>query len=347
MNRAELIAAFTHSFDTAHAPLKLLRSGPDRHGDLQITIALPRGAQLTFTCLTVNAGMPVRLTQALRRRAPPNSPHRLAVIAPAWSQRVLAQCVKDDITVFDLDGNRALRSTRTLRLDRLGRPRQAPTPPPADYSGRAAAIALTLLRAPDQIRTQTVIARQAGVNQSWVSRVAQALVERDVIAINRTGRRGVRVLSPAGVLDICQASYSPKILGGQSMCYALSASVERVERRLAEYCVQKNLPHAFTAYSAAARYGPLGPYDRVVMYLDVSPEAQATLARALKLTPARNGALILWKPAMPVVLSAARRVKNTSVVDPVLAYLDMWTLPNRGREHARVFRSFALPEEFA
>lgn len=346
MNHTELLEAFTHSFDTAHAPLKLLRSGPDRNGDLQISITLPRGAQLTLTCRAVNIGRPERLSQALRRRTRYPAPHRLAAIAPSWSQPVLKQCIRDDITVFDLDGNRALRSTRTLRLDRLDQPRQGPTPPPADYSGRAAAIALALLRAPDQIRTQTVIARQAGVNQSWVSRVVQALVERDVVAINRTGRRGVRVLSPAGVLDICQASYSPKILGGQSRRFELKGPVDRVERALSSYCARHKLPYAFTANAAAARVAPIGPYDRVVLYLDAPPAALDALARDLGLEPARNGNLIIWKPTMAVVLAGARRSGDSMIVDPVLAYLDMWTLHSRGRDHARAFRNIALPEEF-
>ena len=345
MDKAELTLAFTRDFDALHKPLRLLAAKPDRFGDVQIELALPRGTQLALTCLMVNRGTPERLNQALRRRAQLASPTRLAVVAPSWSKPLLAFCQQSNLAAFDLDGNHVLVS-RSARFDKVDRPRALESSAPSDYSGKAAAIAIALLREPDRIRTQAVIARQAGVDQSWVSRVAKALADKDCVEVSRVGRRGVKVLSPAAVLDVCQHTYSPKVLGGLSRAFALPDRVERVEHALAAYCSAHGLAYAFTAYSAAARHGSVGPYDRVVLYVDAQSPQLDKLASALKLKPARNGQLVIWKPASPVVLSAVRTIAKERVVDPVLCYLDMWVMPGRGRDHARAFRSTVLPEEF-
>lgn len=345
MEKAELSHAFTRDFNTRHKPLRLLASKSDRFGDLRIEIELPRGARLSLVCLMVNRGTPERLNQAIRRRMLQSPPARLAVVAPSWSRPVLTYCLKNDITAFDLDGNRTLKS-RSARFDQLDRPRSGGSPTPSDYSGKAAAIAITLLRDPGKIRTQTQIAQQAGVDQSWVSRVAKSLAERDCVTINRIGRRGVKVLSPACVLDACQQTYSPKVLGGHSKTFSAPGRISDVERALADYCNRRKLPYAFTAYAAAARHATMGPYDRVAVYIDIDANVLDALAGNLGLKPARNGNVIIWRPASPVVLGACQTLGKDRVVDPVLCYLDMWVMPGRGRDHARAFRATALPEEF-
>lgn len=345
MEKAELALTFTRDFNARHKPLRLLASKVDRFGDLQIDIELPRGARLSLVCLMVNRGSPERLNQALRRRALQSPPTRLAVVAPSWSRPVLEYCRENDIAAFDLDGNRVLRS-RTARFDALDNPRREHSPTPSDYSGKAAAIAITLLRDPGRIRTQTQIAHQAGVDQSWVSRVAKSLSERDCVAINRVGRRGVKVLSPACVLDACQQTYSPKVLGGHSRSFTFTGRVDKIERALADYCTRRKLPYAFTAFSAAARHSSVGPYDRVVAYVDADTHDLDALAGNLDLAPARSGNLVIWKPASPVVFGALQTLGGMRVTDPVLCYLDMWVMPGRGRDHARAFRATALPEEF-
>jgi hypothetical protein len=270
----------------------------------------------------------------------------LAVVAPNWSRPLLAQCAERDLAAFDLNGNRALSSSRGARFDNLDQPARLKPPPPDDYSGRAAAIAIALLREPERIRTQAEIAKQAGVDQSWVSRVVNALAEQGIVEVRRSGRRGVRVTSPADVLDTCQRTYSPALLSNQSPSLRFPGRLDEAERALAAHCERQGLAHAFTAMSAAARYAATGPYDRVALYLDATSDEQAALLSALELTPARGGNILLWKPAGPVVLGAASKQRDLRVVDPVLAYLDMYTMPGRGRDHARVFRNTALPEEF-
>lgn len=345
MEKAELTLAFTQQFNELQAPLRLVQAKPDRYGDLVVEIELPRGARLSLTCLMVNRGAPERLNQALRRRAQIFPVDRVAVVAPSWSKPALDYCRQNDIAAFDLDGNRVLKS-RTARFDRLDQPRRASSPTPSDYSGKAAAIAITLLREPDKIRTQTQIAHQSGVDQSWVSRVAKSLVERDCVEINRVNRRGIKVVSPACVLDACQQTYSPKVMGGHSRTFSSAARVDKIERLIADYCNKASLPYAFTAYSAAARHASVGPYDRVVVYVDDDSAAVDLLADKLDLRPARHGNVVIWRPSSPVVMSAVQRLRSDCVVDPVLCYLDMWVMPGRGRDHARAFRATALPEDF-
>jgi hypothetical protein len=346
MEKRDLAQLFFSTFDQAHRPLRLINAKPDAHGDWRVEIALPHDARIQLTCLFVHAGQPARLDQALRRRERIGVTGRLAVVAPTWSRPLLARCAASGIDAFDLSGNRVLRSARGARFDRLEQPSRVKPAPPDDYSGRAAAIAIALLREPARIRTQAEIAKQAGVDQSWVSRVVNALADQGIVEVRRSGRRGVRVTSPADVLDTCQRSYSPGLLSNQSPSLRYPGRLDEAERALSAYCEEHRLDHAFTAMSAAARYAATGPYDRVALYLDATPEQRAALLQALELAPARGGNILLWQPAGPVVLSAASKQRDLRVVDPVLAYLDTFTMPGRGRDHARVFRNTALPEDF-
>ncbi len=250
----------------------------------------------------------------------------VASMGPAGTQ-LTAQA---GVSWLDLSGNADIRAG-SLRVVVAGRraahPKQHSELNP--FSSRASRLIHTLLLRPRAVRDQTTLAREAGLDKGYVSKIVQRLADDGYVRKRASFRaRLVEVSEPLALFTAWRERYRTP----QPRSFALLSGRDGFEttERAVQALVAHGTRYALTGLAAAAEYTRFGSYRRVRLYVD-GPISDA-VATQLELEDSSRGRnLWIAHPTGAQMIGLADRHGQT-FVSPIVACLDLAGEPERAEE---------------
>ena len=256
-------------------------------------------------------------------------------IAPYISPRTAQLCRDEQVCYLDLAGNchltfdyfyihvegkpNPLANSRTLR---------------SLYQPKAESVLRVLLTPPLRPWRVQSLAKEANVSIGQAHKVKELLLDREWLTDTR---EGVLLTRPTELLADWVQHY--RFQKHQATQFYTLTGLDEFERILSVGCRQRDIPCAFTAFAAAARYAPYAVTQRTMAYVDQTLEAvqQLLLHPILQLAPVTTGAnVVLLTPYDEGVFYGAQDRGDVQIASPVQIYLDLQHTGGRGQEAAEV-----------
>ena len=328
---------FLDQFDSLFSPLRL-REATENQGRLLIHVD-DEGQTFALRCFEVNRGTPdlLRLAYARARASQltPDDGMLCALIAPHLSYEAQTLCNDLGVCAFDLSGNHVMKGT----MQRHRQPQRQAREHPQVFKGRAGHIPLVLLTHPGRVWNIRDLAHEARVSTGMTSEVLHAFADEEHAWVDMhasQGRGGIRLDAPDQLLDAWCAKYTPAVTATTDL-FSLD-DPETIERRLATYCRQADIPYAFTGASATAALRLLSPHSDVTLYVDATIPRVKRLADELGLLrfTSTTGSVRLLHAQDNFCFYGARQVDQICIAHPILIYLDLYA--SLGPQQASGFR---------
>lgn len=172
------------------------------------------------------------------------------------------------------------------------------------------------------------LAEEANVSLGLAFKIKERLLDMEYASDEQ---KAIVLSRPQELLDKWSESYSFR--RNQLHDYFSFDEPKDVERRLAQYCVEGNIPYALTMFSGAALVAPFARYNRGFAYVGSrAPE----VAMSLGLKDVASGPnFTILEPYDEGVFYGARTIKTLEVVSDVQLYIDLVTYKGRGEESAQ------------
>lgn len=334
LSRVSLIQAVTIETEA-----NLLR-GPDI-----IAHVMVRGTPMKLVCEVKEPGFPKQIRAAIAQiHAHPlmARPDTVALIGASWlSPEARDLCSDAGVGWIDLAGNcRIAFDGIYIERETAERPKPAARSFRSIFSPKSGQVLRVLLQDPSRPWKVTDLAGASGVSLGQVSNVRSALIDREWATADEAG---LRLKNTDALLDAWRDEYEP-IRGERSSWYTV------LHGRELEHALRNLLVHgqdggrAMLAGLSAANW--LAPYMRSVSTTSIyaDREAMLWLVDALKLKPISSGANVeIIVPDDPAILRERVELPDAPpVAPPVLTYLDLSLLKDRGREAAGHLREKIL-----
>lgn len=263
------------------------------------------------------------------------------LVAATWlSPESRAICAEAGMGWLDLAGNcRIAFDSVFIERETAEKPKPAARNFRAVFSPKAGRVLRTLLRDPTQAWKVADLAAASDVSLGHASNVRSALLDREWATVDD---EGVRLIAPDALLDAWRDSHEP-VRGKRSFWYS-TLHGRQLEASLRDALSRPDTEgHAMLGGLSAAQW--LAPYLRgnmTTLYADAM--ALPELIEALKLKPSKSGANIeLIEPDDPAILRERVEIPGAPPVSsPILTYLDLSHLDDRGREAAEHLREKLL-----
>jgi len=305
--------------------------------------------EITLICSVKEPGYPRQIRQAIDTlygylgRLDVAAPHRTIVplVAASWlSPESREICAEARMGWLDLAGNcRIAFDNVYIERQTAERPKPAARNYRAIFSPKAGQVLRTLLRDPARSWKVTELAEAADVSLGHVSNVRSALRDREWGTVDD---EGLHLTAPSALLDAWRESYEP-VRGKRTSWYSILHGRKWEETLLAALQSAHTEGHAMLGGLSAAQW--LAPYVRgnaTMLYADTS--VMPELIETLKLKPTKGGANVeIIEPDDPAILKERVEIPGgPPVSSPVLTYLDLSHLDDRGREAADYLREKLL-----
>lgn len=172
------------------------------------------------------------------------------------------------------------------------------------------------------------LAEEANVSLGLAFKIKERLLDMEYASDEQ---KAIVLSRPQELLDKWSESYSFR--RNQLHDYFSFDEPKDVERRLAQYCEEGNIPYALTMFSGAALVAPFARYNRGFAYVGSrTPE----VAMSLGLKDVASGPnFTILEPYDEGVFYGARTIKTLEVVSDVQLYIDLVTYKGRGEESAQ------------
>lgn len=327
------------------------RTSPDRPAQRADILARVRMADraVTLICEVKEPGYPKQVRNAINQLyasiAQDEGLAKADVVVPLVAATWLSPesrdiCAEAGMGWLDLAGNcRIAFGSVFIERETAETPKPAARSFRAVFSPKAGQVLRTLLRDPARAWKVADLAAASDVSLGHASNVRSALLDREWATVDD---EGVRLIAPDALLDAWRESYRP-VRGRRSFWYS-TLHGRQLEASLRDALSRPDTEgHAMLGGLSAAQW--LAPYLRgnmTTLYADtrVLPE----LIEALKLQPSKSGANFeIIEPDDPAILR--ERVDSPGappVSSPILTYLDLSRLDDRGREAAEHLREKLL-----
>lgn len=318
--------------------------GPDILADVKM------GARsIMLICEVKELGYPKQVRGAIdqlyaymtRHPVQANADVVVPIVAASWlSPESREACAEAGMGWLDLAGNcRIAFDSVFIERETTYKPKPVARNFRAVFSPKAGQVLRTLLRDPAQAWKVADLAVASAVSLGHASNVRSALLDREWATVDEDG---VHLTAPDALLDAWRESYEP-VRGKRSSWYSILHG-RQLEETLREALSRPDTEgHAMLGGLSAAQW--LAPYMRgnmTTLYADttVMPE----LIEALKLKPSKSGANVeVIEPDDPAILKERVEVPGAPPVSsPILTYLDLSHLDDRGREAAEHLREKLL-----
>lgn len=308
-----------------------------------------QGRPITLACEVKDPGHPKQVRSAIAQlfaymatnavRAVPDMV--VPLIASSWlSPESREICEKAGMGWFDLAGNcRIAFDGVYIERETAERPKPAARNYRAVFSPKAGQVLRTLLRDPARPWKVADLAEASGVSIGHVSNVRSALRDREWGTVDD---EGLHLTAPDALLDAWRDDYEP--VRGKRSCWYSILHGRQLDDTLREALSQPDTDgHAMLGGLSAAQW--FAPYMRgstTTLYADAS--VMPKLIETLKLKPAKSGANVeIIEPDDLAILKERVEIPGAPPVSsPVLTYLDLSRLDDRGREAADHLREKLL-----
>lgn len=328
-----------------------LRTSPDMPGpraDILARIKMA-GRDITLICEVKEPGYPRQVRGAIdqlyaymaRYQTQAEADVIVPLVAATWlSPESRNICAEAKMGWLDLAGNcRIAFDGVFIERETSEKPKPVARSFRAVFSPKAGQVLRTLLRDPTRSWKVTDLAEAAGVSLGHVSNVRTALRDREWATVDD---EGLHLTAPDALLDSWRTSYEP-VRGRRSSWYTILHG-RQLEDTLREALNRPDTEgHAMLGGLSAAQW--LAPYMRsnmTTLYADttIMPE----LIEALKLKPSKSGANVeIVEPDDPAIFKERVGIPGAPPVSsPILTYLDLSHLDDRGREAAEHLREKLL-----
>lgn len=263
------------------------------------------------------------------------------IVAASWlSPESREICAEAGMSWLDLAGNcRIAFDGVYIERETADKPKPAARNYRAVFSPKAGQVLRTLLRDPTRAWKVNDLAGASDVSLGHVSNVRSALRDREWAKVDN---EGLRLTAPDALLDAWRDSYEP-VRGKRSFWYSVLHGRQWEETLREALDRPHTAGHAMLGGLSAAQW--LAPYLRgsmTTLYAD--PAVMPELIEALKLKPSKTGANVeVIEPDDPAILKELVEIPGAPPVSsPVLTYLDLSHLDDRGREAAEHLREKLL-----
>jgi hypothetical protein len=240
---------------------------------------------------------------------------------------------------MDLSGNARLAAPG-LRVNIEGKPNQFKRPgrPRSLFAPRSSRIARCLLIEPDHAMRQRGLAKAAGLDEGFTSRIVRQLEQEQLVAREPSG--AVRVADFDAMLEAWREAYDfskHHIVRG----HIAARSSDEVLRQVAAQLKRDKIEHAATGLAGAWLLNQFAGFRLVVLYVAQLPSAEAHQALGFR-EESRGEKVWLVVPNDEGVFHGAAEHEGIRCVHPVQVYLDLKGHPERSAEAAQQLRKGIL-----
>lgn len=244
-------------------------------------------------------------------------------------------CAEAEVCWLDLSGNAHLAGPG-LRVNIEGKPNQFKQlgRPRSLFAPKSARIARWLLIEPDHAMTQRELAKAAGLDEGFTSRIVRQLEEQRLVSRDADG--AVKVADYDALLDAWREAYDfskHHIVRG----HIAARSSDEVLRELAGHLKRGKIEHAATGLAGAWLLNQFSGFRLVVFHVGKIPSAEARQAMGFH-EEQRGENVWLVVPNDEGVFHGAAEREGIRCVHPVQAYLDLKNHPERSAEAAEQLR---------
>ena len=182
-------------------------------------------------------------------------------------------CDEARVCWLDLSGNAHLFGPKGLRVQIEGKPNlfKRPGRPRTVFAPKSARIARWLLMKPAHAFSQRELARLAGLDEGFTSRIVRQLEEQQLVRREPSG--SLRLADFEALLEAWREAYDfskHHIVRG----HIAARSSDEILRQLSEYFGGKKVEHAFTGLAAAWVLNHFAGFRLVVCYLGQIPTVE-------------------------------------------------------------------------
>ena len=172
------------------------------------------------------------------------------------------------------------------------------------------------------------LAREANVSLGLASRIKERLLDLEYA---REEKRNILLNRPGELLDKWADNYSFR--RNRLYDYFGFGEPKEIERRLAGYCQEREIPYALTLFSGAALVAPFTRYTRGFAYVG---KGIRELAESVELKEVSSGPnFSILEPYDEGAFYGSRRIEGIEVACDVQLYLDLVGYKGRGEESAK------------
>lgn len=331
----------------APLPLVLERSVVEQAG-VDLTLDLCEAERRwTLVCEVKSNGQPRHIRGAalqareMAQRFSVSGPTYPVVVAPFISEAAGTICRELEVGYADLAGNcRLAFGSVYIEKSVAGNPFHVKREQRSLFAPKSARVLRIMLGAPSREWKVAELAERADVSYGQVSKVRQALIDREWVA-GRWG--GVRLAQPHALLEAWKQAYAP-LRKARNRYYTLLHG-EELQRSLREIFLSPGREgaapaapgeHVLLGSFSAARW--LAPYARVAgEFFYTDSEGEARLKAMLKLEPAAKGENITIDLAADegVFQEAIEPAPGLHCTGLIQTYLDLAAAGERGGEAAQ------------
>ncbi|MCA9227762.1 MAG: hypothetical protein KDA47_19210 [Planctomycetales bacterium] len=284
----------------------------------------------------VSAAAVSQAIESLQRSDNPDGAIRLVVV-PFMGDAGRGLCDRAEVSWLDLSGNARVFAPG-LRIQVEGRPNKFVQRgrPPNVFAPKSSRVARQLLLHPRRFQTQAELARETGLGDGYVSKIANRLKQQQYLETDDT--RAVRPANPDLMLDAWAEAYDfqhHRILAGHVPARSGFELLELVGRSLT---VANDRPlWAATGLAAAWLYTEFATFRLATFYLAAMP-ARSLLDQIGFVEETRGANLWFVLPDDDGVFQASRLEGEIRCVSPLQAYLDLKGHPERANDAAAELR---------
>jgi len=172
------------------------------------------------------------------------------------------------------------------------------------------------------------LAKEANVSLGLASKIKDRLLDLEYA---RKVNRNVRLNRPGDLLDKWADNYSFRI--NRMYDYFGFEGPKEIERRLAAYCQEREIPYALTLFSGAALIAPFARYTRGFAYVGKGVQKLAESVGLKEVSSGPNFSIL--EPYDDGVFYGSRKIEGLKVACDVQLYLDLVEYKGRGEESAK------------
>jgi hypothetical protein len=257
------------------------------------------------------------------------------VAAPFIGEVGQRLCAEAGVGWLDLSGNAHLVAPG-LRVNIEGKPTQFKRAgrPRSLFAPKSSRIARWLLIEPERAFSQRELAKVAGLDEGFTSRIVRQLEEQHLVARGPNG--AVKVADSDAMLDAWREDYDfsrHHIVRG----HIAARSSDEILRRLSSELKRGKLEHAATGLAGAWLLNQFAGFRMVVFYVAHLPSAEAQQAMGFR-EESRGENVWLVVPNDEGVFHGAVEREGIRCAHPVQVYLDLKDHPERSAEAAEQLR---------
>jgi hypothetical protein len=251
-------------------------------------------------------------------------------------------CREAEVGWLDLSGNAHLVAPG-LRVNIEGKPNQFKRPgrPRSSFAPKSSRIARWLLIEPKRAFSQRGLAKVAGLDEGFTSRIVRQLEEQRLVAREESG--AVKVADYDALLEAWREAYDfskHEIVRG----HIAARSGDDALRHLVGALKRGGVEYAATGLAGAWLVDKFAGFRLVVLYVKQLPSLEAQQAMAFR-EESRGENVWLVVPNDEGVFHGAEEREGIRCAHPVQVYLDLKDHPERAAEAAEQLRKSLLRGE--